>query len=96
MPSETILNLATAKDTVTKAVSENPTEEITKVARRLFPDHSTGKIHSKRGDVYTSEDLDRAEKCGRFPYRPSDLFLKASITSIYTLYPAQCYYLDVL
>ncbi|KAF8573891.1 hypothetical protein K439DRAFT_1373981, partial [Ramaria rubella] len=25
---------------------------------------------------YTQEDLDRAAKCGRFPYRPSDLFLK--------------------
>lgn len=35
-------------------------------------------VYHGRGDP-TKEDLDRAEKCGKFPYRPSDLFLKVRV-----------------
>jgi hypothetical protein len=52
----------------------------------LFSDkHTAGARAAKKElkkakghDDYTHDDLDRAAKCGKFPYRPSDLFLKAS------------------
>ena len=86
MPSDTILSLASSGTTVTKAVANNPTEEIANIAHKLYSDKralgagATRKESKKskgHGD-YTHDDLDRAAKCGKFPYRPSDLFLKAS------------------
>lgn len=90
MPSDAILALVTSGKTVTAALaqslSQNPnsTESIADVARRVFPEKPETSVKSKSRKVrthgeYTQEDLDRAERCGRFPYRPSDLFLKVRL-----------------
>lgn len=42
-------------------------------------------LYYGRGDP-TQEDLDRAEKCGTFPYRPSNLFLKVSAAALEAIY----------
>jgi hypothetical protein len=86
MPSDIILELTNSTDTLTKAVSNNPHDEITSLAQKLYAKQVTAggsaakkKLgRSKTHEDYTLEDLDRAAKCGKFPYRPSDLFLKVS------------------
>lgn len=87
MPSDIIFELTHCKETLTQAVANNPQEEITTLARKLYADKLIGGSAAKRRignpkfhEDYTQEDLDRAAKCGKFPYRPSDLFLKASWT----------------
>ena len=88
MPSDIILELTNIKDTLTKAVFNNPHEEITTLAHQLYANKliagasaAKNKIGgAKNHEDYTQDDLDRAAKCGKFPYRPSDLFLKASRT----------------
>lgn len=90
MPSDILLELANSNDTLTEAVSNNPQEEITTLARKLYADKLVGGSSAARRNLgkakkhedYTQEDLDRAAKCGKFPYRPSNLFLKVSRTLV--------------
>ena len=52
-------------------------------AKKLISGASTMKNKiggAKNHEDYTQDDLDHAAKCGKFPYRPSDLLLKASQT----------------
>ncbi|EIN06967.1 hypothetical protein PUNSTDRAFT_135667 [Punctularia strigosozonata HHB-11173 SS5] len=83
MPSDAILALATGPDTVTSVLARDPTRDIDKVAEQLFPPKVVGGKHSKEAkralkghEDYSDLDLARAEKCGKFPYKPSELFLK--------------------
>lgn len=67
--------------TVTAAMEKDPTKRIDDVAHEVFPEKARTATRSKKPkthDEYTKEDLDRAAQSGKFPYRPSDLFLKAS------------------
>lgn len=79
--------LITSGKTVTAAVEQDLTQAIDDMARNAFPqpEDSETPYRSSRlrtYDGYTQEDLGRAAQCGNFPYRPSDLFLKASPVSI--------------
>ena len=79
MPSEAIYQLATDQKTVTAAVEQDPTARILDVASKVFTERPQTAKRSKKlrlSEEFTPEDLDRAEQCGRCPYRPSDLFLK--------------------
>lgn len=83
MPSDQVYQLATSQKTVSGALKEavetNPQARILDVAYKVFPEKPETSTRSKRLRVhedFTAEELDIAEKCGRFPYRPSDLFLK--------------------
>ena len=79
MPSEVIYQLATTDKTVTAAMEKDPTARILDVAYKVFPEKLQTAKRSRKlrtSEEFTQEDLDRAEQCGRFPYRPSDLFLK--------------------
>lgn len=79
MPSNAIYELVTSGKSVTAALEQNPTRAVADVACEVFPEKSrtstsSGKLRTH--DEYTEEDLNRAAECGKFPYRPSDLFLK--------------------
>ncbi|KIJ47284.1 hypothetical protein M422DRAFT_118388, partial [Sphaerobolus stellatus SS14] len=83
MPSEAIFKLTNSDQTLTKAVAENPDKRIHSLISHLFKDaHGAGSKAAKkeigkerRREDYTREDLDRAAQCGKFPSKPSDLFL---------------------
>ncbi|KAF7800300.1 hypothetical protein EIP86_011548 [Pleurotus ostreatoroseus] len=89
MPSDPIFNLVQTGKTVTAALEQNPKQVIADVAKQVFPDRlRTGATRSSKPrthDQYTKEDLDRAALCGKFPYRPSDLFLKVFCDVLDTL-----------
>lgn len=83
MPSDQVYQLATSQKTVSGALKEalatDPKARILDVAYKVFPEKpetATRSKHLRTHDEFTAEELDIAEKCGRFPYRPSDLFLK--------------------
>jgi hypothetical protein len=87
MPSQHVTELCSSSDTVTKTLAENPTQEVSKIASKLFKKSS---VISQLGSRFTTtkqyggtdaeekERLDKAAECAKFPYRPSDLFLKVS------------------
>lgn len=84
MPSDHVIQLCSSNETVIAALAANPDQEISKIVKNLFKKSpvSTTKPHSN-----DESDLDRAAQCGKFPYRPSDLFLKvcAQLQSKYLL-----------
>jgi hypothetical protein len=92
MPSDAIVALATGPDTVTSVLARDTSQDIDKVAEKLFPAKAVGGKNSKeakralKGHAdYPEEDLARAEQCGKFPYRPSDLFLKVLPRTLHTI-----------
>ena len=85
MPSDAIYELCTSGKSVTAAMQEDPNQVVADVARKVFPTRERTATRSTKvrlHDEYTQEDLDRAEQCGKFPYRPSDLFLRVSLVCI--------------
>ena len=79
MPSDTVYALCTSGKTVTAAMEQDPTQAPAEVARKVFPEKAQTSTRSSKvrtHDEYTEEDLERALKCGNFPKRPSDLFLR--------------------
>ena len=88
MPSDTIVALATGGETVTSILAKNPNQDIDAVAKRLFPKTLVSRGHGetvrqalKGHPDYSPEDLARAERCGKFPLKPSDLFLKVGASA---------------
>ena len=85
MPSDAIYHLCTSGNTVTAAMEADPSQPPSHAARTVFPEKARTATRSKTPRThgeYTKEDLDRAAACGRFPDRPSDLFLKVCARSI--------------
>lgn len=80
MPHESIIALATTPKSVTQAMEHDPAARPLDVAAQVFPEKPRTAKRSKALRVHTDdfppEELDAAARCGRFPYRPSDLFLK--------------------
>jgi len=85
MPSDTIVALATGSETVTSTLAKNPNQDIDVVAERLFlkklVDGEAVRRALKGHPDYPPEDLARAERCGKFPLKPSDLFLKVGTSA---------------
>lgn len=85
--SDDVVALCTSKETIASALAKaNANASIHSICETLYPKPFVLKrlvnrftikhdLYHGRGDP-TKEDLDRAEQCGKFPYRPSDLFLK--------------------
>ncbi|KAL7009091.1 hypothetical protein EMMF5_001288 [Cystobasidiomycetes sp. EMM_F5] len=84
--SEHLVKLCQSPDTIASELARNPTSTVHSVWKARWPKPFVLKrfvnrwtvkhdLWHGRGDP-TTEDLDRAEQCGKFPYRPSDLFLK--------------------
>jgi len=88
---DTVYALCHAPDTVTSEVAQAPvTLAPGKVAEKLYSKHNVEvlakghghkTIASVSGGPLKEEDLDYAAECGKFPTRPSDLFLKVSTAS---------------
>ena len=83
MPAQAIYELCTSNKTVTAAMEKEPTAVVLDVARKVFPEKPQTAVASRSKKVrlhddYTEEDLEKAEKCGKFPYKPSPLFLRVS------------------
>ncbi|RDX54088.1 hypothetical protein OH76DRAFT_1062134 [Lentinus brumalis] len=83
MPSDAIVELVTRGATVTSELAKDPSKDIDKVAEKLFPAGAVGGKKSKEAtralkghDDYSERDLELAQRCGKFPHKPSDLFLK--------------------
>lgn len=79
MSSQAIYDLTTSGKTVTAAMEDDPAQVVADASAKVFPDKPQTAKRSKKlrlHDEYTQELLDRAAQCGKFPYRPSDLFLK--------------------
>ncbi|KAI0801970.1 hypothetical protein BC629DRAFT_1591626 [Irpex lacteus] len=88
MPSDAIYQLVTSGKTVTAAMEQDPTKAVDDVAHEVFPEKARTATRSRKlrtHDEYTKEEIDRAEQCGKFPYRPSDLFLKIYLDVLDTL-----------
>lgn len=81
MPSQRVVQLCNSEETVTKAQAERPKTPVKHNRKRIFgsgkPGVKTEKNAEKEEDVLRS-----AEKCGKFPYTPSDLFLKVSYSFV--------------
>lgn len=84
--SDSVVALCSNKRTIASTLHEKPSSSVHAIWESLYPKPFVLKrlvnrftikhdLYHGRGDP-TKEDLDRAEKCGKFPYRPSDLFLK--------------------
>jgi hypothetical protein len=86
MPSDTIVALATGNESVSSVLAKNPNQDIDALAERLFPKKLISGHHGqavrraiKGHSEYPPDDLARAERCGKFPLKPSDIFLKVDI-----------------
>lgn len=72
-----VFELCQSKETVTSQAAANPSASIESLAEKLYKGHkSDGKKLVVGVPELTQADLDRAEQCGRFTSRPSDLFLQ--------------------
>ena len=92
MPSDALVALATGSETITSTLAKNPNQDIDTLAERLFSKKlvNGGNCEAvqralKGHPDYSPEDLARAERCGQFPLKPSDLFLK--VRALATNYP---------
>ncbi|KAI0061253.1 hypothetical protein BV25DRAFT_770703 [Artomyces pyxidatus] len=77
MPSDNVLQLCNSTETVTAALAAHPDQAVSKIVKDLFKKKGAAvKQQSTADGKESTDELDRAAQCGKFPYRPSDLFLK--------------------
>lgn len=87
--SDHLIELCNHDDTIASTLQKKQDSPVHAIWEALYPKPFVLKrlvnrftikhdLYHGRGDP-TKEDLDRAEKCGKFPYRPSDLFLKVCL-----------------
>ncbi|KAI9430801.1 hypothetical protein H4582DRAFT_2013996 [Lactarius indigo] len=75
MVSEHVLELCTSSTTLIDALAKDPYQPASRVVKQLFKDRGTN--FKERAETPPSEDeLDLVAKCGKFPCRPGDLFLR--------------------
>lgn len=82
MLSGTIVQQCTSTDTIASLLSQEPTSPVSKVAKELrksLASNPDGKNHDFLNGNGKERSLDDVAKCGQFPSRPSDLFLKVSL-----------------
>ena len=84
MVSRHVLELCTSPTTLTSELAKEPNQPISKVAKKLFKNHG---VVFKQGNTSLAEDesdeLGMVARCGRFPQRPSDLFLQVLLSAFY-------------
>ena len=80
MPSQRVVQLCNSQETVTRAQAERPKTPVKHNRKRIFGSGKPGaKTEKKVADVEKEDgSWKSAEKCGQFPYTPSELFLKVS------------------
>lgn len=91
MPSQHVIDLCSLSDTVTKALANSPNQEVSKIALNLYTGGSALTTLGSRFKSTSLQDknesevkelLDQVAKCGKFPHRPSDLFLKVRLNAL--------------
>ena len=86
MASEHLRELCTTAPSIASELAKNDTEAIDKVIKRLIKEWKEGasrKAQKENDKVDDAERMERALACGKFPYRPSDLFLKVCLLLLY-------------
>ncbi|KAI0050745.1 hypothetical protein FA95DRAFT_1535710 [Auriscalpium vulgare] len=78
MPSDHVLQLCASSETVTAALAKQPNQPVSKIVKELFGKGGAAvKEHTTATkDDHHADDLQKAERCGKFPSKPSELFLK--------------------
>ena len=94
MVSRHVLELCTSSTTLISEVAKEPNQPISRVAKKLFKNH--GIVFKQGTGTPVAEDevdeLGMVARCGRFPHRPSDLFLQVFFYTAF--YRASCNPLD--
>jgi len=84
MLSQHTLELCTSSTTVISEIAKEPDQPVSRVARRLSKNH--GALFKQRTNAPPPEDNEDefgiVAKCGRFPRRPSNLFLQVFLYHI--------------
>ncbi|KAI0295123.1 hypothetical protein B0F90DRAFT_1638400 [Multifurca ochricompacta] len=78
MVSRHVLELCISPKTLISTLAKEPDKPASRIVKQLFKNHgATIKNHGGAPNVEEDADeLDLVAKCGRFPHRPSDLFLQ--------------------
>ncbi|KAI9461909.1 hypothetical protein BJY52DRAFT_1257542 [Lactarius psammicola] len=77
MVSRHILELCTSSTTVIAALAKDPYQPASRIVKRLFKNRCTDfKERTDTPPLEEADELDLVAKCGSFPHRPSDLFLR--------------------
>lgn len=84
MTTDHLIELCQTSTTIAEELAKDPTQTVDHVVKTLKKEWKE-KGHSKQGKGNEAERLERALKCGKFPGRPSDLFLSVRyfLCSIY-------------
>lgn len=84
MTTDHLIELCQTSTTIAEELAKDPSQTVDHVVKTLKKEWKE-KGHSKQGKGDENERLERALKCGKFPGRPSDLFLsvRCSLNSIY-------------
>jgi len=83
---DNVYQLCQGKETVTSALAASPTSTVSSIAEKLYKHGKKEGSKTKVGSpALTPTDLDRAEKCGKFTSRPSELFLQIYAEVLRTL-----------
>ncbi|KAH8114265.1 hypothetical protein DFH11DRAFT_1596856 [Phellopilus nigrolimitatus] len=83
MSSDHVRELCSSAQSIASELAKDPTQEVVKVVKHLRKEWKA-KTSNKSKDEEKDERarLDRAAACGKFPERPSDLFLKVRICQL--------------
>ncbi|KAH9003737.1 hypothetical protein EDB86DRAFT_2889505 [Lactarius hatsudake] len=75
MVSKHVLDLCTSSTPLIDALAKDPYQPASRIVKQLFKDQGT-KIKEQTDTPPSEDELDLVAKCGKFPHRPSDLFLR--------------------
>lgn len=82
MASEHLQELCANAPSIATEYAKDPSQPIEKVIKHLIKDWKDGaskKARKENDKVDEAERMERALSCGKFPNRPSDLFLKVHL-----------------
>ena len=88
MASEHLQELCSNAPSIAAAYAKEDSQPIDKVIKQLIKEWKEGasKKNRKENDkIDEAERMERALACGKFPHRPSELFLKVCLTIASTL-----------
>ena len=87
MPSDNVVRLCATQETITSELAKDPSAPVSKVVEGLRKEwqRALNKAGKKNEPGDEKEFLERAVQCGKFPGRPSDLFLKVSTEPLFAL-----------
>lgn len=77
MVSRHVVELCTSPTSLTAALAKDPCQPVSRIVKQLSKNRGTEfKEHTSTPPSEEADELDLVAKCGSFPHRPSDLFLR--------------------